>query len=500
MIKKLAILFCFVILCTACQNRSRAYHFSSPPASISAPAMPMSIAEELVTEPVTRNTEEYNPLVENPFVKTSGAATSTFSLDADGGAYSNVRRFLRMGSLPPIDAVRTEELINYFNFDYKEPQGNHPISLEGEISECPWAKEHKLMRIGIKGKEMKKAAFPASNIVFLVDISGSMSDQNKLPLLKAGMKMMVKEMRADDYVSIVTYASNPGTALGPTSGDKKNKILRAIDYLAPNGSTNGEGGIKTAYALAKKNFIDGGNNRIILGTDGDFNVGISSQNDLIELIEEEREKGIFLTVVGLGIGNYKEGQMEQLANNGNGTYEYIDDIEQARKVFVEEYNKFFTVAKDVKVQIEFNPDIVSKYRLIGYENRILTTEEFEDDRKDAAEIAAGQSITALYELVTVPNSTAELNAFEVDFRYKSPNSNKSQLLKLSVSNVVSSFEQASHNHQFASAVAAFSLLLRASEYAGTSDYHKVKEWASRSNGFDPYGYKKEFTELIDWAE
>ena len=453
-----------------------------------------------VSNEQTENTEEYNEIIENPFISTKKEATSTFSVDADGGSYSNVRRFLNDGQNPPANAVRTEELINYFNYDYDEPTGSDPISLEGEVSACPWNTSHRLMRVGIKGKGIERQNFPTSNLVFLVDISGSMQADNKLPLLKEGMLLLVDQMRDEDKMAIVTYASDPGIALEATAGSDKSKIRKAIYKLASGGSTNGEGGIKKAYEIAESNFIEGGNNRIILASDGDFNVGISSQEELVKLIEKEREKGIFLTTIGLGTGNYKDGRMEQLANNGNGTYEYIDDIEQAEKVFINEYNKLITVAKDVKVQVEFNPAHVSEYRLIGYENRVLANEDFDDDTKDAGEIGADQSITAIYELVVVNNSFKSINAFSVDFRYKLPDEEISQLINLAVNDDGNTFDQASEDHQFAAAVASFGLSLRDSEYKGDTSYDKIKEWAERSNIYDPFDYKADFIKLIDKAK
>lgn len=443
--------------------------------------------------------EVYNEIIENPFISTKDEPVSTFSIDADGGAYGNTRRYLAGGQIPPADAIRTEELINYFNYDYPEATDGHPISLEGEISSCPWNQDHKLMRVGIKGKTIEKAYYPASNLVFLVDVSGSMSAENKLTLLKESMALIVPELRSLDKISIVTYASNPGVALKPTTGNEKSKILRAIQSLEANGSTNGEGGIRTAYDLAEENLVIGGNNRIIMATDGDFNVGISDQDELIELIEEERERGIFLTTIGLGTGNYKEGQMEQLADNGNGNYEYIDDIEQGRKVFVEEFNKFFTVAKDVKVQVAFNSDHVVKYRLIGYENRVLANADFEDDTKDAGEIGAGQSITALYEIETVPNIQHSAQAFTIDFRYKLPDEDVSNPLELQVSDHNIHYDLASQDHQFAVAVASFGLLMRESEYRGVTSYDNIRSWAERSMSYDPFGYKREFIDLVDIA-
>jgi len=438
-------------------------------------------------------------IVENPFIKVDDEAISTFSIDADGAAYSNMRRYLDGGSLPDPNIIRTEELINYFNYDYPEAEGQTPISLSGEISDCPWNDEHKLMRVGIKGKEIAPQNYPNSNIVFLIDVSGSMNSSERLPMLKTGFKKFVDQIRDNDRIAIATYSGSSRLALESTSGKDKDKIKRAIDELGAGGSTNGEGGIIKAYEVAQENFIEGGNNRVIVATDGYFNVGISDQEELVKLIEEKRDLGIFLTIIGVGT-NYNEGTLEQIANNGNGNFEFLDNEDQVDKVFIDEYNKFFTVAKDVKVQVEFNSDLVKEYRLIGYENRLLSTEEFLDDTKDAGEIGADQSITALYELIPSPNADRNYPAFNIDFRYKLPDSDSSEGLELDIYDLDRPFKSASSDHRFAASVASFGLLLRDSEYKGSTDFDKIKNWARDAKQFDPYGYKSEFIDLVEKAK
>lgn len=440
-----------------------------------------------------------NLIVENPFIVVEEEAVSTFSIDADGASYSVMRKFLDADQLPNADAIRTEEFVNYFNYDYPEAPSNIPISLNGEISSCPWKGEHRLMRIGIKGKSIEPSQYPASNIVFLIDVSGSMNREDRLPLLQKGFKKYVDQMRDIDRVAIVTYAGEAGVVLESTPGNEKNKIKNAIDKLSSGGSTNGAGGIEEAYSIAQENYIEDANNRVIVASDGNFNVGISDQESLVQLIEEKRESGIFLSILGVG-SNVNEGTLEQIANNGNGSFEYLDNEAQLDKVFIDEYNKFFTVAKDVKVQVEFNKELVKEYRLIGYENRLLTTEEFLDDTKDAGEIGAGQSITALYELILVPSADKSVSAFTIDFRYKEPDSDNSQGLELDIFDGGLNFSQASDNHRFAASVASFGLLLRDSEYRGNTDFDKVKNWAENSRSYDPYGYKSEFLELVKRAE
>lgn len=443
--------------------------------------------------------ENYNEIIENPFILVEEEPTSTFSIDADGASFSNVRRFLNKNQLPPKDAIRTEELVNYFNYDYGPAAGGHPIALNGEVSGCPWAPEHRLVRIGIKGKDIQQ--LPPSNIVLLIDVSGSMSDPDKLPLLRESFKLFVDELSGEDRLAIVTYAGQAGVLLPSTPGSRKAEIKSAIDKLGAGGSTAGAQGIVTAYEIAQANFIQGGNNRVILGTDGDFNVGPSSQEELVGLIEEKRELGIFLTVLGVGTGNLNDAMLEQVADNGNGTYEYIDNLEQARKVFIYEFGKFYTVAKDVKVQVDFNPSVVHAYRLIGYENRLLENEDFENDQKDAGEIGSGQTITALYEIIPATGGgTLNVPTFSIDFRYKLPDEDTSIPLNMEILDEGHTFGQASENMRFAASVASFGLLLRDSEYKGETSYEKIRQWAGGATGFDPFGFRQEFLELVQKAD
>ena len=446
--------------------------------------------------------DQYNEYTENPFINTAENATSTFSTDADGAAYANVRRFLQQdNAIPPKGAIRTEELINYFQLDYPFNNGTHPISLNGEVSDCPWNTANKLVRIGLKGKSIAAQNLPASNFVFLIDVSGSMASEDKLDLLKNGFKYFVDGLSDKDKVAIVTYAGSAGVVLESTSGKDKQKIKNAIDKLGAGGSTAGAQGIITAYEIAQQHFINNGNNRIVIGTDGDFNVGPSSQEELVKLIEEKRELGIYITVLGVGRGNLNDAALEQIANNGNGTYEYIDNIEQLKKVFIYDYSKFYTVAKDVKIQVEFNPVNVEAYRLIGYENRVLNEEDFEDDKKDAGEIGANQNVTALYEIV--PKNNAETQSgptFTIDFRYKNPDADVSIPLELEIFDQGKTFSQASDFMKFTSSVASFSMLLSESEYKGTSNYDAVLEWLNATNLNDEHGFKAEFKELVKTAK
>ncbi len=443
--------------------------------------------------------ESYNEIVENPFIETADEPISTFSIDADGASYSNTRRFLSYGQLPPKEAIRTEELVNFFTFDYPSPN-RHPISLDGEITACPWAEGHRLVRIGLKGKDIARDALPATNFVFLIDVSGSMKSEDKLELLKEGFIQFTDFMRDEDRIAIVTYAGSSGVLLESTAAKDRNKIKQAIGKLTGGGSTAGAEGIKTAYKIAEENFIQGGNNRVILGTDGDFNVGISDQESLVKLIEEKRETGIFLTVLGVGTGNLREGQMEQIANHGNGNFEYLDNVDQAKKVFIEEFNKFYTVAKDVKIQIQFDPTRIQKYRLIGYENRLLENEDFEDDTKDAGEIGSSQTITALYEIVPRNDSRNPGNSVSVDFRYKLPDSDVSHPINLNIKDEFNSFDSASENTRFATAVAGFGLLLRDSEYKGDLSYDQVIKWANNAKDFDPFDHRADFLLMVNKAK
>lgn len=459
-----------------------------------------SISSDAI-EPDVPSGDKYNVLAENPYVKTEKQPVSTFSIDADGASYANMRRYIEENRLiPPAGAVRTEELINYFELDYPYESSKHPIALNGEVSECPWETKHKLVRIGIKGKPMLRKQAPPSNFVFLIDVSGSMADADKLGILKQGFNLLVDELGEKDRIAIVTYAGNAGLVLPSTKGSEKRKIKQAINSLGSGGSTAGASGIITAYEIATEYFVEGGNNRIIIGTDGDFNVGPTSQMEIIELIEKKRDAGIFLTVLGVGRGNLNDAMLEQLANNGNGTYEYIDKVAQLEKIFIHDFSKFYTVAKDVKVQIKFNPKSVESYRLIGYENRVMNNEDFKDDTKDAGEIGANQNITALYEIIPKQNLGADSQMFTVDFRYKKPNENVSQPMSLTISNSSKTFLKSSENMIFTGSVAAFSMLLMDSKYKGTASYDNVLEWLKHGVRYDPYGNKKEFMKLVRIAE
>ncbi|HAA10856.1 MAG TPA: VWA domain-containing protein [Cytophagales bacterium] len=438
--------------------------------------------------------ENYNEFSENPFQSTEAEPISTFSIDADGASYSNTRRFLtRENSLPPRGALRTEEVINFFPLDYPEPTDGRPVSVHGEVSGCPWNEETRIVRVGIKGRTLSRNAMPSANWVLLADVSGSMSDPDKLGLLQEGFHAFVDEMKNTDRLAIVTYAGSDKVALKSTSGREKDKIHRAIDRLSSGGSTAGADGILTAYEIAEENFIFGGNNRIIIGTDGDFNVGPSSQEELVDLIEENRDRGIFLTVLGYGTGNLNEGMMEQLANNGNGNFEYIDSEEQSDKVFRHEFGKFYTVAKDVKVQVEWNPDVVEEYRLIGYENRLLETDDFEDDTKDAGEIGSGQNVTALYEIKPKPGAQLRgQRAFTFRFRYKHPDWDQSQEFSVDIADEGQTFEEATENHRFVTTLTAWAMLMWDSEYKEGLKYQEVMDWGAHCISYDPQGYRQEW--------
>ena len=442
--------------------------------------------------------EKFNEIVENEFIDVNIQPTSTFSVDADGGSYAHVRGYINSGQKPPKNAIRVEEFLNYFPLDYID-EGIHSISLNGEVSKCPWQDGHKLIRVGIKGKELKKEDYPLANFVLLIDVSGSMSSENKLPLIKEGFKKFVDQMRDEDRLAIVTYAGNAGVLLQSTPGTDKEYIKSQIDKLGAGGSTAGAEGINTAYEIVEQNFIEDGNNRVILGTDGDFNVGVSSQDELIELIEEKRKSNAFLTTIGVGYAN--EGMLEQLANKGNGNYEYIDQIDEMEKVFINDYNKFVTVAKDVKVQVTFNPEMVKQYRLIGYANRLLQEEDFENDTIDAGEIGAGQNITALYEIIPAYDEyERSQKAFTIDFRYKEYNEDFSTELSLDISDNNKEFHEATENMRFSAAVASYGMLLFESNYYGNSDYDKVQGWVNNAKTYNPYGYRTELIELIEKAK
>ncbi|MBN8711124.1 MAG: VWA domain-containing protein [Verrucomicrobia bacterium] len=471
----------------------------------------------------TFNTEAYDAIEDNPFRETKGNELSTFSIDVDTASYANVRRFLQSEQLPPAGAVRIEELVNYFGYNYPQPTNGQPFSVNVEVSKAPWAPQHELVRIALKGQEIPKGDRGPANLVFLIDVSGSMQPENKLPLLKRSLKALVENLAPDDRVAIVVYAGSSGLVLPSTPGKEKTRILEALDNLAAGGSTNGAQGITLAYQTARENFLKGGNNRVILCTDGDFNVGVTNQSDLTTLIERERASGVFLSVLGFGEGNLKDSTMEKLADKGNGNYAYIDSFSEGRKVLVEQMNStLFTIAKDVKVQVEFNPAQVAGYRLIGYENRILAKEDFNDDRKDAGEIGAGHTVTALYEVVPAgqplpnrpsvdplkysePSPTAEIDRkasgelLTVKLRYKAPDGDTSKLIEVPVKNTPVAFDEASPDFQFAAAVAAFGMKLRNSPYAGDLSWSDIQKIARRNLGEDPGSYRAEFLTLIEKA-
>jgi Ca-activated chloride channel family protein len=465
--------------------------------------------------PQSFNTEQYDRIVDNAFKTSMENPLSTFSIDVDRAAYANVRRFLNDNRMPPPDAVRIEEMINYFNYEYPQPEGEHPFVVSTELAECPWNGGHQLALIGLQGLDIETKDLPPNNLVFLLDVSGSMNSPAKLPLLKSAMRLLVDQLRPEDRVSIVVYAGAAGLVLEPTAD--KAQILEAINRLNAGGSTAGGAGIELAYKTAQETFISDGNNRVILATDGDFNVGVSSDGALTRLIEQKRETGIFLTVLGFGAGNYKDSKMEKLADTGNGNYAYIDDILEAKKVLVNEMGgTLVTIAKDVKVQIEFNPAQIKAYRLIGYENRLLAKEDFDDDKKDAGELGAGHTVTVLYELIPagsdeqVPlagdlkyQKTRLVKSKElmtVKLRYKQPDSDTSKLVSETVAATnVQSLEE-SDNIGFASAVAEFGMLLRNSVYKGDASYGQVIQLAKASRGKDDEGYRSEFIRLVEKAQ
>jgi len=463
------------------------------------------------------DTEAYDRIVDNPFKGVGENPLSTFSIDVDTASYSNMRRFINSGRMPPKDAVRIEELVNYFDYDYEPPRGNTPFSAHVAVAGCPWNPDHRLARVGLKGWEMSRRERPASNFVFLLDVSGSMSSVNKLPLLKQAMGLLVQQLDRRDRVSIVVYAGASGLILEATPGSDGRVIMGALDRLQAGGSTNGGAGIELAYDLAVRHFIKGGVNRVILATDGDFNVGTTSRGDLVRMIEKKAKSGVFLTVLGFGMGNYKDATMENLADKGNGNYAYIDTIREAKKVLVDELGAtMVTIAKDVKIQVEFNPAEVQAYRLIGYENRILAAEDFNDDTKDAGEIGAGHTVTALYELVppgveldlpnvdplkyqktTKPSREARGGElFTIKLRYKEQDGDTSKLLSFPVSDSGTSYASAPPDFKFAAAVASFGMILRDSEHRGQSDIPLVLELGEDGLGRDVHGYRAEFLELV----
>lgn len=462
------------------------------------------------------NTEQYDRIYDNDFLQVKENPLSTFSIDVDTASYSNVRRFLTQNQMPPKDAVRIEEMINYFSYDYPQPTDNAPFSITTQVSACPWNDVHKLVLVGLQGRKIEAEKLPPSNLVFLIDVSGSMRPPNKLPLLKSAFRLLVNELRTEDRVSIVVYAGSSGLVLDSVTGDQKQKILDAIDRLEAGGSTAGGAGIQLAYEIAKKNYLKEGNNRVILATDGDFNVGVSSDADLTRIIEEKRSDGIFLTVLGFGVGNYKDAKMEKLADKGNGNLAYIDSLLEAKKIFVDQLTgTLFTIAKDVKIQVEFNPVKIKAYRLVGYENRLLKKEDFNDDKKDAGEIGAGHSVTALYEIVPVDSAEQFAGADDLKYqqvtvrpsddlltvklRYKEPKEDASKLIVKAITGREKE-SNVSENLNFASAVAEFAMILRDSPYKAKASYQSVVERAKASKGKDADGYRSEFIKLAEMAQ
>ncbi len=429
--------------------------------------------------------DKYEDYGENPFFEVSDNPVSTFAVACDGASYSNMRRWLNGFRNPPTSSVRVEEFINYFKFDYPEPTDGHNVSIDTEVVPCPWNAEHQLLRN------------PATNYVFLIDVSGSMSGYDRLVMLQEGFLSLVDVLGAQDKVAIVTYAGNVAVTLPSTSCDEKTKIRNAIKSLVAYGSTAGGQAIKKAYEIAVQNYIPGGNNRIIVGTDGDFNVGASSDDELVELIKGERDKGVYITVLGVGRGNLNDSMMEKVANNGNGNYEYLDNVDQLRKVFINEHSKFYAVAKDCKIQVDFTGTKVDKYRLIGYENRVMDAEDFEDDTKDGGDIGAGQTVTALYEIATT-DAAVGLPYASLEVRYKKPGEENSLVLEKTVPEIVTI--PASPETSFAAGVAAFGMLLKESEYAGTADRAMILSLCSPNLGLDPYGYRAEFLDLVELAD
>lgn len=481
-----------------------------------APAMPPRMAPEAISD-----NEEYKDEKEIGFKATDKDPQTTFSIDVDRAAYTNVRRFIMQnGQLPPKEAVRIEEMINYFDYNYAQPKGKDPINIETEISDSPWNKGLKILHIGLQVKTIPTDNLPASNLVFLIDVSGSMSDPNKLPLVKTAFKLLTDQLREKDKVAIVVYAGAAGLLLPPTSGKEKNKIKDALDNLSAGGSTAGGAGIELAYKTAFENFVKDGNNRVILATDGDFNVGVSSNDDLEKLIENKRKSGILLSVLGFGMGNYKDSKMETLSDKGNGNYAYIDNLLEAEKVFVKEFGgTLFTVAKDVKLQLEFNPKYVKAYRLIGYENRALANEDFKNDLKDAGEMGSGHTVTAIYEIIPagvesaflpdklkyqqLTNTVVGTNSNEVctvKIRYKQPDEDKSVQMETVVKDTNNALDKTSENFRFSVAVAEFGLLLRNSDFKGSANYEQIENLAKNAIGRDSEGYRAEFLRLVKTAK
>jgi len=516
-----AVVITLSIVLFSCDHSRHSMQLASRKMNCPTLRVPLNYEYIRATKPKYFNTEEYDNVVDNKFLAVTQNPLSTFSIDVDEASYSNVRRILNEGSLPPAGAVRIEEMINYFDYEYKKPLNDDPFSVNTEISTCPWNDQHRLVHIGLQGKEIPVENLPASNFVFLVDVSGSMDEPNKLPLVQASLNMLVDRLRENDRVAIVVYAGSAGLVLPSTNGTQKAKIKDAVDALQAGGSTAGGDGIKLAYKIAKENFIKEGNNRVILATDGDFNVGVSSDDELVRLIEQEKKDGVFLSVLGYGMGNYKDSKMQQLADKGNGNHSYIDNINEARKVLVTEFGStLFTIAKDVKIQIEFNPLKVQAYRLIGYENRMLAAEDFNDDKKDAGELGSGHTVTALYEVIPAGVKDSFIKSVDplkyqfnngeiadesspeimtIKLRYKEPAGEVSKLIQHAVIDSHVTIGSTSDNFRFSAAVAEFGMLLRNSEYKQQSSFSQVVSLAKGARDKDVNGYRSEFVRLVESA-
>ena len=541
--RPLSLLLLAALLASACSHGSRdggqrAANANAPseqlvaaPSKTSGPSLPTADANSAGTlgqmahegyepRPGQAAGEAYAKIDENPFLEAARAPLSTFSIDVDTASYSNTRRFLNDGRLPPRDAVRIEELVNYFSYEYPQPEGQTPFSVTAEVAECPWNTKHKLVHIGLQGRKLATEDLPPANLVFLVDVSGSMEAANKLPLVKTSLRTLAGQLTARDRVAVVVYAGASGLVLPSTSGDQRGEIVSAVERLQAGGSTNGGSGLRLAYRVAEENFIRGGTNRVVLATDGDFNVGLTSDAELVSLIEEKRRGGVFLSVLGFGTGNLNDSMMEKLADKGNGNYAYIDTEAEARKALGEQVaGTLATIAKDVKIQVEFNPRLVAGYRLIGYENRLLADRDFNDDTKDAGEIGAGHTVTALYEVVPAgqrienpgvdelkysrpaeaPQGAGAHELLTVKLRYKEPAGDTSRPLSVGVPDRQASYRNASDNFKFAAAVAEFGLLLRDSRYKAQSSYAAAAELARAAAGADLSGRRTEFVGLVETA-
>lgn len=480
----------------------------------------LKLKKKIAITPIEIDTDEYDSFVENSFENSASNPLSTFSIDVDNASYTNIRKFINNGQTVPKDAVRVEEMMNFFKYSYAQPKNDNPFSINTEYGDCPWNTNHKLVKVGLQGKEIPTDNLPNSNFVFLIDVSGSMSGENRLPLVIESLKILTKQLRKEDKISIVVYAGAAGLVLPATSGNDKEKIIAALEKLQAGGSTAGGEGIKLAYKIAEENFIKGGNNRVIIATDGDFNVGASSDNDMISLIEEKRKSDVFLTCLGYGMGNYKDSKLEKLADKGNGNYAYIDNMQEANRFLVKEFKgSMFAIAKDVKIQIEFNPKHVQNYRLIGYENRKLRNEDFTNDAIDAGELGSGHTVTALYEIIPVgvksdfsidpidlkysktktDNDALSNELATIKFRYKKPDGNKSIEIIQTIENNVVNLENCSEDFKFCSAVAWFGLKLRDSKLVTNKNKSDILALATQSKTKDIDGYRSEFIRLVESA-